>query len=96
MESQRIEAWRRGDSAAAGDIKYAHTRRISKFSIFCDHGHEIVAPRTCWTFVDMRNVGIVNGSERLLSFRAMGETAFDTGIKITATANEREITPLRM
>lgn len=49
------------NSATAGDIKLAHTRRISKVSIFCDHGHEIEA-RTRWTLVDMRNVGIVNGS----------------------------------
>lgn len=60
------------NSATAGDIKLAHTRRISKVSIFCDHGHEREA-RTRWTLVDMRNVGIVNGSECSLSER---KTAF--------------------
>ena len=52
IDPQGIEAGRIGNLATARDIMLCRTRRISKLSIFCDHGHGVVEASSRWTLVD--------------------------------------------
>lgn len=50
VDSQRIKARGIGNSATTGKVVIARGQWITRVSISCDHGHEII-PRARWTFV---------------------------------------------